>query len=125
MTIFDKFCILMWKNSLIQYRNKSQTFLECAVSVMAVFPILIYVYLNEVSKTNLRAFLSVSIFSSFFLPVMNTVYCIVVEKERQLKDVMRIMGLSNWLHWLSWFMRSISIMMIIVTFIVGSSSVIY
>jgi len=31
---------------------------------------------------------------------------ITAEKEKQLKEVMKIMGLSNWLHWTAWFVKS-------------------
>lgn len=31
---------------------------------------------------------------------------ITVEKAKQLKEFMKIMGLRNWLHWAAWFVKS-------------------
>jgi len=38
---------------------------------------------------------------------------IVYEKEKRLKEFMRVMGLSNGIHWLSWFLTSFVIIMFI------------
>jgi len=37
---------------------------------------------------------------------------IVYEKERRLKEVMKVMGLGNAVHWVSWFITS-SVMMLV------------
>ena len=36
---------------------------------------------------------------------------IVYEKERRLKETMRVMGLGNLVHWVSWFIDSFVVMM--------------
>ena len=36
---------------------------------------------------------------------------IVYEKERRLKETMRVMGLGNLVHWVSWFIDSFAVMM--------------
>ncbi|KAF7698247.1 phospholipid-transporting ATPase ABCA3 [Silurus meridionalis] len=41
---------------------------------------------------------------SFTYTSLNIVRAIVQEKERKLKEYMRMMGLSNWLHWSAWFL---------------------
>lgn len=38
---------------------------------------------------------------------MNTVRFISIEKEKQLKEAMKIMGLASWMHYLSWFVRTL------------------
>lgn len=38
---------------------------------------------------------------------------IVYEKEKRLKEFMRVMGLSNGIHWFTWFLTSFSIMFIV------------
>lgn len=43
---------------------------------------------------------------------VNMIRFIAIEKERQLKETMKIMGLSNWMHYLSWFIRSMSMLLI-------------
>ncbi|CAF2062271.1 unnamed protein product [Rotaria magnacalcarata] len=73
---------------------------------------------------------------SYIFAAINTVKNIVYEKENGLKIAMTIMGLNSWIHWLSWFTRSLAFLtiadiLIAVCYIVkvplksgGSSSVI-
>lgn len=56
----------------------------------------------------LPLFLLISINYTF----MNTIRFIVMEKEKQLKETMRIMGLANWMHYLTWFIRTIILLFI-------------
>ena len=37
---------------------------------------------------------------------------IVYEKEQRLKEVMKVMGLTNGIHWLAWFITSCIMMML-------------
>ncbi|KAK9702272.1 hypothetical protein QE152_g30095 [Popillia japonica] len=53
----------------------------------------------------LRGFLSLMFMLSFVYPCINTVKVITTEKEKQLKEAMKIMGLPNWLHWTAWFIK--------------------
>lgn len=49
---------------------------------------------------------------------MNTVRLVSIEKEKQLKEAMKIMGLSSWIHYLGWFIRTaimLSITMLLIT----------
>lgn len=49
---------------------------------------------------------------------MNTVRFVSIEKEKQLKVAMKIMGLTSWMHYLGWFIRTVimlSISMIIIS----------
>ncbi|XP_036408284.1 ATP-binding cassette sub-family A member 3 [Megalops cyprinoides] len=41
---------------------------------------------------------------SFTYTSLNIARAVVQEKERKLKEYMRMMGLSNWLHWSAWFL---------------------
>lgn len=43
---------------------------------------------------------------SFVYPAVNTVKFITQEKEHQLKEAMKIVGVANWLQWCAWFVRS-------------------
>lgn len=63
---------------------------------------------------------------SFTYTALNIVRAVVQEKERKLKEYMRMMGLSNWLHWSAWFLMfflflSISIFFVTVLFCVKVS----
>ena len=42
---------------------------------------------------------------SFVFVSLQIVKDVVFEKERKLKESMKMMGLSNWLHWLAWFVK--------------------
>ncbi|CAF1219331.1 unnamed protein product [Rotaria sordida] len=44
---------------------------------------------------------------SYIFAAINAVKNIVYEKEKGLKIAMTIMGLNGWIHWLSWFTRSL------------------
>lgn len=54
---------------------------------------------------------------AFFYTCINTVKYITIEKERQLKEAMKIMGLSNWLHWTAWFVRCLILLLITISLI--------
>nr|XP_044248856.1 LOW QUALITY PROTEIN: phospholipid-transporting ATPase ABCA1-like [Drosophila takahashii] len=54
----------------------------------------------------LATLLPLLIILSFFAPSLYRNF-IAAEKEKQLKEVMKIMGLRNWLHWAAWFVKSI------------------
>lgn len=56
---------------------------------------------------------------SFNFAFVNSVRYIVNEKEKQLKDAMKIMGLTNWMHRLCWFIRSTAMLFIPITIITG------
>lgn len=50
--------------------------------------------------------ISLMIMLSFVYPAVNTVKFITQEKENQLKEAMKIVGVPNWLQWCAWFVRS-------------------
>ncbi|XP_019867946.2 phospholipid-transporting ATPase ABCA3-like [Aethina tumida] len=54
----------------------------------------------------LISFCGIIFMLSFVYTCINTVKTITTEKEKQLKEAMKIMGLSNWLHWTAWFVKS-------------------
>lgn len=73
---------------------------------------------KDILLEGLKSLVSLVILLSFIYPCINTVRFIAIEKEKQLKEAMKIMGLPNWLHWLGWFIKSMVFMMISITFIV-------
>lgn len=76
-------------------------------------------YTFDVLLQGLETIVSFFILLSFIYPTINTVRFIAIEKERQLKEAMKIMGLPNWLHWTSWFLRTMIFMMVSITCIVA------
>ncbi|KAJ8398776.1 hypothetical protein AAFF_G00419730, partial [Aldrovandia affinis] len=63
---------------------------------------------------------------SFTYTSLNIARAVVQEKERKLKEYMRMMGLSNWLHWSAWFLMfflflSVSILFVTLLFCIKVS----
>lgn len=55
---------------------------------------------------------------SWIYTVALAVQAIVYEKEQRLKEVMKMMGLSNAVHWVAWFITSLCVMSITVSLLV-------
>ncbi|CAG9840389.1 unnamed protein product [Diabrotica balteata] len=68
--------------------------------------------------TALTSMLGMIVMLSFVYTCINTVKAITTEKEKQLKESMKIMGLPNWLHWLAWFVKCFIFVVISVAFMV-------
>lgn len=80
-------------------------------------------YTYDVLLSVLKYIFSLFLTLCFIYPCMNTVRFIVFEKEKQLKTVMEIMGVSNSLQWFAWFIRTMIIMLISITLITLSLKV--
>ncbi|XP_017869309.1 PREDICTED: ATP-binding cassette sub-family A member 3 [Drosophila arizonae] len=63
--------------------------------------------------------ISLIILLSFIYPCTCITRYISKEKEMQLKEVMKIMGLDNWLHWSAWFIKSFCMLTISVVLMVA------
>lgn len=59
----------------------------------------------------------------FILPVYNTVFFIVKEKESKAKESMRMMGMGDTAYWISWYVFYSTITIMIVTIAVGVLSI--
>ncbi|KAF8771560.1 ATP-binding cassette sub-family A member 3 like protein [Argiope bruennichi] len=62
-------------------------------------------FLDDNFILSLQSFFPMIICFSFIYPAVNIVKNIVVEKEKKLKESMKMMGLSKWLHWIAWFIK--------------------
>ncbi|XP_055537148.1 phospholipid-transporting ATPase ABCA3-like isoform X2 [Wyeomyia smithii] len=69
-------------------------------------------YYSDPLLTGLENLLPLIIVIAFFYSALNIVKYITVEKERQLKETMKIMGLFSWLHWSAWFVKCILLLAI-------------
>ncbi|XP_062542045.1 phospholipid-transporting ATPase ABCA3-like [Armigeres subalbatus] len=63
----------------------------------------------------LELLLSTVIVLSFLYTCIVMVKHIAVEKERQLKEAMKLMGLPNWMHWAAWFVRNLLLMVLTIS----------
>lgn len=75
-------------------------------------------YTIDRSALSLRELTPIFLILFLCFGFMNTVRLVSQEKEKQLKEAMKIMGLSSWIHYLGWFIRSAimhSITMILIT----------
>ncbi|KAJ8728130.1 hypothetical protein PYW08_016515 [Mythimna loreyi] len=75
-------------------------------------------YRDDLLLVALERFISMIIMLCFAYTFVNTVRVVTFEKELQLKETMTIMGLPSWLHWLAWFIKQFSFLMISVVLIV-------
>ncbi|CAK6444803.1 unnamed protein product [Pipistrellus nathusii] len=53
---------------------------------------------------------------SFIYTSLTIIRAVVQEKERKLKEYMRMMGLSSWLHWMAWFLLFFLFLLVAVSF---------
>ncbi|XP_055991191.1 phospholipid-transporting ATPase ABCA3 [Sorex fumeus] len=53
---------------------------------------------------------------SFTYTALTVIRAVVQEKEQKLKEYMRVMGLSTWLHWSAWFLLFFLFLLLIVSF---------
>ncbi|XP_050097899.1 phospholipid-transporting ATPase ABCA3-like [Anopheles aquasalis] len=67
-------------------------------------------FYNDPLLFGLESLFPVIIMIAFFYSCINTVKFIALEKERQLKESMKVMGLSGWIHWAAWFVRTFLLM---------------
>lgn len=69
----------------------------------------------------IRAVLPLILIFAFIYSASSLTRALVYEKEKRLKEAMKMMGLSSWVHWLAWFIKSflflfVSIILITVIF---------
>uniref|UniRef100_A0AAR2JEC1 ABC transporter domain-containing protein n=1 Tax=Pygocentrus nattereri TaxID=42514 RepID=A0AAR2JEC1_PYGNA len=70
--------------------------------LLSRFPYPVFIY--DVFILAIQNQLPLLLVLSFTYTALNIVRAVVQEKERKLKEYMRMMGLSNWLHWSAWFL---------------------
>lgn len=74
-------------------------------------------YADDKFLVALQGWLPLIIMLSFIYPALNIVKSVVHEKERRLKESMKMMGLPNWLHWTAWFVKSLAFILVTILLI--------
>ncbi|XP_008193592.2 phospholipid-transporting ATPase ABCA1 isoform X1 [Tribolium castaneum] len=69
---------------------------------------------NTLNTKQTQLFSAMMMVLMFMTNVNNAVTEVATEKEAQLKEYMKIMGLSAWLHWLSWFLRYVLVLVVVI-----------
>lgn len=62
----------------------------------------------------LRQLLPFMVVLSFMYPCSVVTKYVASEKELQLKEIMKLIGVENWLHWIAWFLKSYLMLMLVV-----------
>ncbi|XP_039428969.1 phospholipid-transporting ATPase ABCA1-like [Culex pipiens pallens] len=75
-------------------------------------------FLEDSFPSSLTTFLPISVMLAFIYPCISIVKSVLFEKEKQIKEAMKIMGLSNWILWSSWFVKSLFFIVISVSLVV-------
>lgn len=75
-------------------------------------------WINDDLLPALKTFVGLILMCSFVITGTYTVKAITNEKETQIKEAMKIMGLPNWLHWTAWFIKSFSVLLLTTILIV-------
>ncbi|XP_077413237.1 phospholipid-transporting ATPase ABCA3 [Vanacampus margaritifer] len=96
-------------------RTAADTLLGQTRVVLSRFPYPPFIY--DVFILAIQNQLPLLLVLSFTYTSLNIVRAVVQEKERKLKEYMRMMGLSNWLHWTAWFLMFFLFLSISVFFV--------
>ncbi|KRT81014.1 hypothetical protein AMK59_6215, partial [Oryctes borbonicus] len=75
-------------------------------------------WFNDYMQIALESVVGLLFMIAFASVCVNTVKVITLEKERQLKEAMKIMGLTNWLHWTAWFLKTFILMLFTIVLMV-------
>ncbi|XP_020809672.1 ATP-binding cassette sub-family A member 1-like [Drosophila serrata] len=71
-------------------------------------------YQDDSLMGTLRELLALLILLSFMYPCAVVTRSVAIEKELQLKEIMKMIGVANWLHWIAWFLKSYLMLMVVV-----------
>uniref|UniRef100_A0A6I8PBH8 ATP binding cassette subfamily A member 3 n=1 Tax=Ornithorhynchus anatinus TaxID=9258 RepID=A0A6I8PBH8_ORNAN len=74
-------------------------------------------YFNDVFILAIQNQLPLLLMLSFTYTSLNIVRAVVHEKEKKLKEYMRMMGLSSWLHWTAWFLMFFLLLLVSAFFV--------
>ena len=78
----------------------------CTVPDVVTVPAPTYAFDSNVFYSSVGALLGLALTMSTLYPVSRLVKSVVEEKESKMREVMKIMGLSDTVHHLSWFVTA-------------------
>eukprot|EP00042_Codosiga_hollandica_P058831 m.893246 g.893246 ORF g.893246 m.893246 type:complete len:1835 (+) comp59976_c0_seq1:204-5708(+) len=103
--------------AIIQYLRNSTSFVPEFVARVKAFPY--PEYISDTFIILIREMLPLLMVLSYLYTAISIVRALVHEKESRMRESMKMMGLSNWILWLCWFIKhvlflSISVLIIVV-----------
>ena len=99
----------MLEKAIIEMKT-NQTYEMGVSAIMTPYPC----WVKDKFLTKIIYFMPLFMALAWIFFVSMTVKDIVQEKEKRLKEFMRVMGLSNLVHWCAWFVTSFALMFIII-----------
>ena len=76
-------------------------------------------YVNDIIGFILEFAFPILFLIAFLYNTINIIKYITVEKELQLKEAMKIMGLPSYMHWMAWFAKCMVFQIIIISILTG------
>lgn len=76
-------------------------------------------YVDDVFSQVMEFFIPFLLLIAFLYNCINNIKYITIEKELQLKESMKIMGLPNYMHWIAWFTKCMIFQVIIISIVTG------
>nr|CAD7595204.1 unnamed protein product [Timema genevievae] len=101
-------------SSLTEYFNRGKKVIPTVQMQRFPYP----AYYDDPLLPALVLFVAIVIMLSFSYTSIYVVKSITLEKEHQLKEAMKIMGLPNWLHWVAWFLQNFILLLFSITLMV-------
>ncbi|CAH1776854.1 unnamed protein product [Owenia fusiformis] len=97
-------------SELIRHKNPNATLEEDLDIQLRRFPY--PPYINDAFVLVLQQQFPFIIMLSFIFTALQVVKEVVHEKEKKLKESMKMMGLNGWLHWVAWFTKYLIFLLI-------------
>jgi ATP-binding cassette subfamily A (ABC1) protein 3 len=123
----EGFSALQWAidRSLVEIasKNSTESLTEYPTVILQRFPY--FEYLSDKFVFAIQNGLPILLMLAYVFSALIITRELVHEKEKRLKESMKMMGLANWVHWAAWFTRCflflfISILIITLIFQVGT-----
>lgn len=76
-------------------------------------------YVNDMLGLVLEFAIPLIFMVAFLYPAINNIKYVAIERELQLKESMKIMGLPGYLHWIAWFTKCMAFQIVIISIVTG------
>lgn len=76
-------------------------------------------YVNDLLGIALEFTIPIIFMVAFLYSAINNIKYVALERELQLKEAMKIMGLPGYMHWIAWFAKCMTFQIIIISAVTG------